>query len=345
MTVLWRQRLLPVCVLATLAGLCHVIIGCRSEGPVPLVVYCAHDSIFSEEILRRFERETGIPISIRFDTEATKSLGLVQQLIAEKAHPRCDVFWNNEVLGTLDLLDAGVLQPYQGAGYARIPAGFKDPDGHWAGFAARLRVSIVNTDVMEATPAAIDQRFQADDLSRVVVAKPLYGTTLTHYSLLWELWGGDRLRQWHEETRRRGLQEATGNAQVKDLVAAGVCDVGWTDTDDYFVARDAGEPVGMVPVRIAGGATISIPNSVAIIRGTGQLDQAQRLVDFLLSEATEIALARSDSRQSPLGPVDEAQLSDEVRQLRKWTSEGYDLRRLTQARRECKDWLMAEYLE
>jgi iron(III) transport system substrate-binding protein len=295
--------------------------------------------------LRRFEQETGIPVSIKFDTEATKSLGLVQQLIAEKENPRCDVFWNNQVLGTMDLLDEDLLHSYQGPGYERIPAQFKDPEGRWTGFGARLRVYIVNTDNMPATPEAIQQRLEAADLSRMAVAKPLYGTTLSHYSLLWHLWGGDELKRWHAETRERGLQETGGNAQVKDLVAAGTCDFGWTDTDDFFVARDAGLPVEMVPVRVEGGATISIPNSVAIIRGTNNLAAAQRLVDFLLSEEIELELSRSTARQIPLGPVDETQLSEDVGQLKAWAGEGYDLNPLAEPREACLDWLMSEYLE
>ena len=40
-----------------------------------LVVYCAHDREFAEVVLQEFERQTGIPVSVRYDTEATKSLG------------------------------------------------------------------------------------------------------------------------------------------------------------------------------------------------------------------------------------------------------------------------------
>jgi iron(III) transport system substrate-binding protein len=322
-----------------------LIAGCASDGPAPLVVYCAHDSVYSEEVLRRFERETGIPVSIKFDTEATKSLGLVNLLISEKDHPRCDVFWNNQVLGTMDLIDHDLLVPYRGPGWERISDRFKDPQGRWTGFAARLRVYIVNTERMDATEEAIDERLAAADLSRFTIAKPLFGTTLTHYRLLWHLWGGDKLQQWHRETRERGLVEANSNGQTKNLVAEGVCDFGWTDTDDYYVARDARRPVALVPVRVAGGATISIPNSVAIIKGTKRREQAQKLVDFLLSEETELELSRSRARQIPLGPVSDEQLSEEVRTLRAWAAEGYDLNQIGDARRECLDWLKSEYLD
>jgi len=113
-----------------------------------LVVYCAHDRVFSQQILRDFEKETGIEIEVRFDTEATKSLGLTELLIAQKGSPRCDVFWNNEQLGVMQLKGEGVLQPYKGAGYARIPVGYKDADGYWTGFAARMRVWILNREKM-----------------------------------------------------------------------------------------------------------------------------------------------------------------------------------------------------
>ena len=307
-----------------------------------LVVYCAHDLIYSEAVLREFEKQTGIRVSIVPDTEATKSLGLVNRLIREQDHPVCDVFWNNEILGTMDLARRELLQPYQSPAAERIPAAFKEPQGAWTGFAARMRVCIVNTEKMPATEEALAQAL-AGDLSRMAVAKPLYGTTLTHYTVLWDLWGGDRLRQWHHEARRRGLREAAGNAMVKNLVAAGVCDFGWTDTDDYFQARDDGKPVALILVRADNGKVICIPNTVAIIRGTKRQHEAQQLVDFLLSAETESALARSGSRQIPLGKVNAADLPPEVRDLSRHVVDSYDLSRLESARTECLDWLKSEY--
>src|SRR5262252_3639724 len=49
----------------------------RAARQTALVVYCAHDSIYAEQIFKSFEQETGIPVEVRYDTEATKSLGLM----------------------------------------------------------------------------------------------------------------------------------------------------------------------------------------------------------------------------------------------------------------------------
>ncbi|HTI50427.1 MAG TPA: extracellular solute-binding protein [Planctomycetaceae bacterium] len=309
-----------------------------------LVVYCAHDAGFADEILRDFERRTGIPVSVRYDTEATKSLGLVNLLKSEKDHPRCDVFWNNELLGMVDLQQSGILEPYRGSGHARIPDRFKDPEGFWTGFAARLRVFIVNTNNLPADAATIELRlFNDPDLTRAAIARPLFGTTLTHYTLLWHEWGAERLKGWHRDLRRRGIREVAGNAATKNLVAEGACDFGFTDTDDYFVARDDGKPVAIVPARVS-GKTICIPNTVAIIRGTTRNAAAQKLVDFLLSEEAELALARSEARQVPLGPVADA-LPADVEPLTAWAQEGADLRTLLPDRVAVIAWLKSEFLQ
>jgi iron(III) transport system substrate-binding protein len=310
-------------------------------GRQPLVVYCAHDSVYSEGVLRAFERQTGIPVAVKFDTEATKSLGLAELLIREKSRPRCDVFWNNELLGTLDLQEKGVLLPYRGSGFERIPSQFKDPQGFWAGFGARLRVYVINTERLQPSEEAVRQVLSGD-LSRVAIAKPLFGTTLTHYSVLWSLWGEAKLKAWHSELRQRGLREVMGNAQVRNLVAEGVCDLGFTDSDDYFVVKDEGKPVAALPVRLEDGSVICIPNTAAIINGTSRLAQAQQLVDYLLSEPCEVALARSRARQIPLGPVDEGDLPEEVRALKDWAKAGVPLTELGPARTACLNWLKGE---
>src|SRR5688572_18118787 len=75
-----------------------------------LIVYCAHDAVFADAVLDEFERQTGIMVVVQYDTEATKSLGLVQKIAAERQRPRCDVFWNNEQLGTMWLAEQGALE-------------------------------------------------------------------------------------------------------------------------------------------------------------------------------------------------------------------------------------------
>lgn len=342
-----------------------------------LVVYCAHDAVYADQILKDFQQQSGIHVDVRYDTEATKSLGLINMIVQERQQPRCDVFWNNEMLGTLDLQSQDLLEPYLGTAWNRLPEKYRDSQGRWVGFGARLRVVIVNTQ--QAAPDDNSIRNIVNlETARVAAAKPLFGTTLTHYTVLWHVWGPQRLKAWHNELRQRGLRDLNGNGPVKDVVAGGTCAVGLTDTDDVFVAIDDKLPVQMLPVRIepartgdepvsaehaiAGetmqdflaisyanqgqgpGRTICIPNTAAIIKGTRHRSAAEKLIDFLASAETELALARSKSRQVPLGPVNDAELPDDVRPMKAWADDGVDLRPLLDARRECLAWLKTEYL-
>ncbi|MDF1744517.1 MAG: extracellular solute-binding protein [Gimesia sp.] len=308
-----------------------------------LVVYCAHDAVFSEEILKAFEQKTGIKVEPRFDTEATKSLGLTNLIIREQNHPRCDVFWNNQTLGTVDLKERGLLEAYQGEGYSRIPDQFKDVEGYWTGFAARLRVYITNTEKLNASKESIDQKLSGP-LNEVAIAKPLYGTTLTHYTVLCDAWGLDELKKWHHSLEKREIQETSGNASVKNLVASGACALGFTDTDDYFVAVDEDRPVAALPVTVD-GRVILIPNSVAIIKGTKKREQAELLVDYLLSEEVELKLARSQSRQIPLGKVDWTHVPETVRKFQRSIENAYPLSNLVIQRAKTLAWLKSEYVK
>lgn len=307
-----------------------------------LVLYCAHDSVYADAVVQAFEAASGLRVAVRYDTEATKSLGLTELLLREQQRPRCDLFWNNELLGTLDLAERGILAPYRGTGYARIPAAWRDPAGRWTGFGARLRVYIVNTNRCEATAAVLEERLATGDLSRVAMARPLYGTTLTHYCVLWREWGEAGLRAWHRSLRERGLRELTGNSTVKNQVAAGGCDFGFTDSDDFFLAQDAGAPVRWLPVLLSGGQTVVIPNTAGVIAGCRHPEAAGRFLDFLLSAETELALANSASRQIPLGLVDETRLSADVKALRRAAVRGCPLTGLGEIRSACMAWLKQE---
>ena len=308
-----------------------------------LVLYCAHDSVFADSILRQFEAKTGITVQVRYDEETNKSLGLTNLLITERAQPRCDVFWNNQTLGTIRLKQEGLLAVVDPAVFARIPGQFKDPDNQWAGFAARLRVYIVNTDRMQATETDVAAAFKANSLSNVAIAVPLFGTTLSHYSVLCDRMGLDGLKAWHASLRARSIREVRGNGAVKDLVAEGACDFGFTDTDDAFSAIDAGKPVTMLPVRLESGQTICLPNSVAMIRNCPHPAVALRFIEFLLSEEVELALANSGSRQIPLGSVDNAQLPTDVLELKKWVADGVSLDGDAKHHDEVLKWLTTEY--
>jgi len=273
-----------------------------------VVVYSALDSLFSEPILRDYEQQTGVHVRPIFDAESTKTVGLTERLISESAagNPRCDLFWNNEILNTLRLEREGVLAAYLSPTHASYPAEYRSPEKTWHGFASRARVLIVNTDLVpvDERPTSILDLADPKWKGRVGIAKPLFGTTASHAACLFALWGEEWAKAFFRSLKENDVSIESGNKQVALRVASGQLAFGLTDTDDAMIELEAGRPVAIVyPDQQEGGVgTLFIPNTLALIKGSPNAEQAKRLVDFLLSAEIEKRLAAGASAQIPLNP-------------------------------------------
>jgi len=282
----------------------------RSDDRPQVVVYTALDQDFSQPIFEKFTRQTGIVVRAKFDTESTKTVGLTQAILAERARPRCDVFWNNEIVNTLRLDHAGLLSSYETPSARSFPAQYRSAQSVWHGFAARARVLIVNTELVsdEETPGSImdltDPRWEG----RVGIAKPLAGTTASHAACLFAAWGDERAKDFFRSVKKNA-RVMSGNKQVAIAVARGELAFGLTDTDDAIIEQEQGRPVKIVYPDQGEGelGTLFIPNTVAILEGAPHRRAAEKLVDFLLSPQVEEALAAGPSAQIPLNATIEIQ--------------------------------------
>lgn len=295
------KRLIPLALaLVSLGGL----LGSCGREP-DLTVYCSLDQEFGEPLIRRFETETGLKVRAEFDIEANKNIGLAMRIREEQARPRCDVFWSNEFAQVVSMAQDGMLAEYRSPSAATIPDNFKDAQGRWTGFAARARIFIVNTQL--ANPAELQDAWVLFDprwSGKVAMARPLAGTTLTHLAALYESWGeAEALRYARtaaEHSRSGTLNLANGNAHVMRLVRSGEAAFGWTDTDDFEVARREGYPVAAVyPDREKQG-TLLIPNTVCMLKSAPHPKAAQRFIDWVLRPEVEAELAASRSAQIPV---------------------------------------------
>jgi len=270
-----------------------------------VVAYVALDREFSEPVLQDFTSETGIPVVPKFDIESTKTVGLVNELLRERNRPRCDVFWNNEILHTLRLEREGLLDAYLSPAAEPFPADVRSANGHWYGFAARARVIIVNTELVpdaerpRTVAELADPRWQG----RVGLAKPLFGTTATHAAVLFSKLGTEPARNFFREVKTNA-RIMSGNKQVAVAVGRGQLAWGVTDTDDAFIEIEQARPVAIVfPDQAEGEAgCLFIPNSLCLLRNAPHPEAARKLIDYLLRAEVEQRLAQGESGQFPLNP-------------------------------------------
>jgi iron(III) transport system substrate-binding protein len=279
------------------------LVGCGSSGSTEVIVYTALDQEFSAPIFAEFTRSGGIVVKPKYDTESTKTVGLTNVIITESARPRCDLFWNNEILNTLRLERQGLLRPYKTPAAASYPLSARSPNGMWHGFAARARVLIVNTNRIpeERRPKSIRDLTDPQWYEQCGIAKPLFGTTATHATCLFTAWGDDVAKEFLLSVKRNA-RIMSGNKQVAQAVASGSIAFGLTDTDDAIVEIERGMPVAIVYPDQGEGepGTLFIPNTLALIKDSPNPEAANKLVDYLLSSDVERRLADGPSAQIPL---------------------------------------------
>ncbi len=277
--------------------------GCVGSSSKEVIVYVALDREFSEPVLKRFERETGIRVRAKYDVESNKTVGLANELMESAGRGRADVFWNNEVLHTLRLERSDRLAEYRSSLADEYPEQFRSKTGRWYGFAARARVLIVNTNLLpdpaqrpSSLADLVDPRWQGN----CGMAKPLFGTTATQAAVAFAEdpeSAADFFRKVVANCQMEG-----GNKQVAKNVAAGRYAWGVTDTDDAIIEVENGQPVAIVfpDQGIESPGTLFIPNSLSILNDAPNPVAARRLVDFLLSADVEKLLCEGPSAQLPL---------------------------------------------
>lgn len=259
-------RLLPSKALrgpiAALVLACLVVTACDRR-PV-VVVYTSQDQVYAEPILKDFEKQTGIATRIVFDSEAVKTVGLVNRLLAEKSNPQCDVFWNNEEFRTRQLAAKGV---------------FRDTNA-WAHLGYRTRRMVINTNFIKPAdaPRAWSDVTNKIWFHKVALAYPLFGTTSTHFHALRQLWGDAAWQAWCRALAANNPFVVDGNSVVVKQVARGEAWIGLADSDDIADAQQEGAPILALAVT---PETLFLPNTVAVIKNCAHPEAAQKLFDFL----------------------------------------------------------------
>lgn len=298
--------------------------GCVPRAENELVVYSAADREFAEPILKAFERRhPETRVVSQFDIESTKTVGLVTRIESEGQRPRCDVFWNNELMHMLRLDAAGLLAPIQWEIPANWPTSMRSSSGTWVGIAARGRVLIVNRDLLPKSgprPNSVLDLADSQWQGKCGVASPLHGTTATHFTVLVDKLGMEKANEFFATVKKNAVV-LSGNKQVAQAVSSGQLSFGLTDTDDALIEIDNGLPVEIIfPDQAAEQmGTLMIPNTVAVIKDCPHPVAAKALANYLISEDTEGRLAMGVSGQFPVRPghaqKSRAQAAGQVRSM------------------------------
>jgi iron(III) transport system substrate-binding protein len=265
--VMGQQRIIgfPIAIIALLFALLLPALNKASALlSQPVVVYTSQDQVYAEPILQQFTRETGIKVRAVYDSEAVKTVGLANRLLAERSNPQCDVFWNNEELRTRQLAARNV---------------FRETNA-WAALGFRSRRIVINTNQLASSnaPRTFAELTNSTWRGRIALAYPLFGTTATHFLALRQHWGANNWQSWCRALQANKPFLVDGNSVVVNLVGRGEAWIGLTDSDDIAAGQREGLPIAALPFS---EESLLIPNTVGVVRGARHPVESQKLFEYL----------------------------------------------------------------
>ena len=201
-----------------------------------LVVYSGREEELVEPLFERFEEETGIDVEVRYGDSAE----LAATIAEEGDNSPADVFFAQDP-GSLGAVEReGRLAELPQAALDRVPARFRDPDGHWVGTSGRSRVIAYNTDALVGgRGSGLRLRRSPTRSGRARSASPPTNASFQAFvsAMLLEL-GEERTREWLEGLKANEPKLYEKNTPVVEAVGSGEIELGLVNHYYLYLVKE-----------------------------------------------------------------------------------------------------------
>ena len=283
-----RLPRLPRRATALLAALVLVAVAapaCSTDGD-RLTIYSGRTSDLISPLLEDFSEETGIAIDVRYGDSADLAL-----LIDEEGdRTAADVFISQSpgAVGFLD--EQGMLSELDPALLDRVDEQFRAGDGQWIGLSGRVRVLVYNTELVEESelPDTVLELTDERYAGRVAVA-PNNGSFQDFVTAMRLELGDEVATEWLDGMAANDAPTYSNNTAIVEAVTRGEVPMGLVN--HYYLERSLAEDPDLPAVNhfFAEGdmGSLLITTGAAVVEGSDQAEDAQRLLEFLLSEQAQ----------------------------------------------------------
>jgi iron(III) transport system substrate-binding protein len=295
----------------TLAG--AALGACSTGGGERLVVYSGRTENLVGPLLRDFSDESGVKIDVRYGDSANLAL-----LIDEEGdRTPADVFISQSP-GAVGYLDAaGRLTELPDGVVAQVPEGDAAADQTWVGLSGRVRTLVYNTDLVdpETLPDSVLDLAQPRYAGQVALA-PTNGSFQDFVTVLRDQLGDDEAQAWLDGMAAGDPPTFSDNTAIVEAVGRGEVPMGLVNHYYAFRAKDADPDLPIDNHYFPEGdyGSTLLVTAASIIDGTGRGEDAEKLIDFLLSseaqeffseETFEYPLAGDATPNAALPPFDD----------------------------------------
>ncbi len=263
-----------------------------------VTVYSGRNEELVGPLLEQFEEETGIDVEARYGDSAE----MANLILTEGENSPADVFFSQDAGALGAVAQEGRLATLSDDVLGSVDAQFRSPDGEWVGTSGRARVVVYNTDALaeDEVPDSIFD-FTDPEWSGRIGWAPTNASFQAFVTAMRILDGEDAARDWLEGIQANDPKVYEGNMPALEAVIAGEIDVAFIN-HYYLMQRLAEDPDAPAANHFlaAGdpGALVNVAG-VGIVDGAPDAENAQALVEFLLSEEAQEYFAE-ETKEYPL---------------------------------------------
>ncbi len=253
-----------------------------------LTIYSAHgDDVYAPLVAAFEERNPDINVEVIVGETGP----LYQRVRAEAANPAGDIQWGGSIRSYDQFSDLYETYGSSEADGLRIT----DPNKAWFPFTMFAQPLMVNTDNVQAAdyPTSIKDVLDPKwaDMGGVVLADPNHsGTGHTIVSGLASGLGWDLMTDVVKSVRA-----TQGSSPMFEAIRDGEAALGWVNEDLGGKWMAEGLPVQMIYA--SEGVTIQV-DGLAIIKGAPNMEEAQKFVDFIISQEGQTIASEVVNRRS-----------------------------------------------
>lgn len=245
-----------------------------------LTVYSGRGEALVGQVIKQFEKETGLKVEVRYGGTAE----LATLLVEEGDKSPADVFWAQDggALGAVNTVFAKLPAEVNGS---VLPV-FRNADNNWVATSGRTRTLVYSKDRVKADdlPASIKDLANEKYKGRVGFA-PTNGSFQAFVTALRVAEGDDAARNWLKGLIANDAKKYRNNGTQIEAIANGEIDFGLVN--NYYLGRylanDAKFPVAQTGFGKGDIGNLVNVAGVGIVEASDNKDGARRFIDYLLS--------------------------------------------------------------
>lgn len=209
-----------------------------------------------------------------------------------------DMLWSFMNAHALIGKEKGYFISYKSPTWADIPSRFKDPDGYWYGFNYWFAPWIVNTNLLKSknlpTPKSWMDLTNPVYKGEIVMPDPgTSGTAFLHLATVMMIYGEEKGWEYLEKLQKNVAQYTKSGAAPAQMVAQGEYTIGLSwDLAVYGRVQEGYPVMAIIPTE---GVGCNL-DSVAILKGTKNLELAQKIIDWLGSKEGQTVVAKTQTK-------------------------------------------------